>query len=193
MLTFYSDIKRMSVMSLQTGTKLGTVHTPIIDPSTLTIMAFFIDGAKLESNGSVILMSNDIREVGKMGFIIDSIDDLTILEDIIRIQKIADLNFDVIGLSVIDEQKNKLGKVINYTLDPLTFTIHQLQLKPPILKSIQNTGSQISRQQIIEINNSHIVVKSATNKEFAQERITSGQFVNPFRTPQPKSQSNITD
>jgi sporulation protein YlmC with PRC-barrel domain len=193
MLIFYSDIKRMPVMSLQTGTKLGAAHTPIIDPSTLTIVAFFIDGAKLESNGSVILMSNDIREVGKMGFIIDSIDDLTTLEDIIRIQKIADLNFDIVGLSVIDEQKNKLGKVINYTLDPLTFTIHQLQLKPPILKSLQTTGGQISRQQIIEINNSHIIVRSSTNKEFAKERITSGQFVNPFRTPQPKSQSDTTN
>jgi sporulation protein YlmC with PRC-barrel domain len=193
MLVLYGDIKRMPVMSLQTGAKLGMAHTPIIDPSTLIISAFFVDGAKLESGGSVILMSNDIREVGKIGFIIDSVDDLAALEDLIRIQKIADLNFDLIGLNVIDEQKNKLGKVINYTLDPLTFTIHQLQLKPPILKSFKSTGNQISRQQIIEINNSHVIVRSATNKEFAQERVASGQFVNPFRTPQPKSQSDTTD
>jgi uncharacterized protein YrrD len=191
MLILSKSILNVPIMSLQTGTRLGTSGTPIIDPATLTIMAFFVNGAGGTQQEPHVLMANDVREVGQMGMIIDAIDDLSPLSDLVRLQEIIALHFDVMGLTVIDEEKNKLGKVVDYSLDPTTFTIHKLYLKPPLLKSFQTHTSQISRHQIVEVNNNTIIVRSATVKEQAQNRITSGEFINPFRSPQPKSQSDV--
>jgi uncharacterized protein YrrD len=191
MLILSKSILNVPIMSLQTGTRLGTSGMPIINPATLTIMAFFVNDSGITQGEQDVLMTNDVREVGQMGIIIDAIDDLSPLSDLVRLQEIVALGFDVMGLNVIDEEKSKLGRVVDYSFDPTTFTIHKLYLKPPLLKRFQTHTTQISRRQIIEVNNNAIIVRSATMKEQAQDKITSGEFINPFRTPQPKSQSDL--
>lgn len=185
MLILGSRLLHAPVMSLQTGTRLAHTLKPIIDPSNLRILAYEIEGPLLTENPSFI-RTNDIREYGRLGMIINSNDELIGLSDVIQIEKIYKLKFPLIGVQVLDEHKRKLGKVDDYTLNTDDFVIQQLNVRRGFLKGITDTGLLINRSQIIEINNTSIVVKSPSVKgaEPVMQAIR-GEFVNPFRAPKP--------
>lgn len=187
MLILGSRLLHTPIMSLQTGTQLAQTLTPVIDPSNLHILAYEVEGPLLSHTPSFV-RTNDVREYGRLGMIIDSNDELIGLDDVIQIKKIYDLHFSLLGMPVIDEQKRKLGKVDNYTLDTGDFIIQQLNVRRGFIKGLTDTGLLINRSQIIEINNEAIVVKAPTVKS-AQPVMQSirGEFVNPFRAPKPQT------
>lgn len=187
MLILGSRLEHTPIMSLQTGGRLAHTEKPIIDPANLKILAYEVSGPLLAETPAFVRTA-DIREYGRLGMIIDSSDELIGLSDVIHIKKIYDLNFSLIGMRVIDDHKRKLGKVSDYTLDTNSYVIQQLNVNRGLLKSLNDTGLLINRTQILEINNSTIVVKSPTKKsaEPVMQSIRT-EFVNPFRTPQPNT------
>lgn len=176
-------------MSLQTGNRLAQTEKPIIDPATLHIVAYEISGPLLSDKPS-FLRTADIREYGRLGMIINSNDEIVGLDDVLQIEKIYELNFELIGMTVIDEHRRKLGKVDNYTLETGDFIIQQLNVRRGFLQGISDTGLLINRSQILEINNSTIVVKSPTKKSVEPVmQSLRGEFVNPFRAPKPETEA----
>lgn len=187
MLILGSRLLNTPVMSLQTGTRLATTEKPVIDPSNLRVLAYEIQGPLLSEHPSFV-RTNDIREYGRLGMIIDSNDELIGLNDVINIKKVHSLNFNLIGLNVIDEHKRKLGKVGDYTLDTGDFHIQQLNVRRGFLKGLTDTGFLVNRTQIIEINNTTIVIKAPTIKSAEPVmNATRKEFVNPFRQPSPQT------
>lgn len=176
-------------MSLQTGAEIARTSEAIIDPGILDVVAYRLSGARLDHD-NIILLTNDIREVSEIGFIIDTSEELVALEDILKVKKTADLKFQLVGLDVIDDHKHKLGKIYDYTLDPLTFTIHQLHVRRPLLKSLKTSDLIIGRQQIVEVNNKSIIVSSATLDEKPVPAAATGNFINPFRSPAPPNNAS---
>lgn len=188
MLLLGSRLTNSPVMSLQTGTRLATTVTPVIDPANLHIIAYSVEGDLLVEKPSFIRTA-DIREYGNIGMIINSNDELIGLDDVIQVKKVYSLNFQLLGMQVIDEDKHKLGKVSDYTLDTIDFVIQQLTVRRGLLKGITDTGLLIHRSQIVEINNTSIVVKSQTVKSTEPVmQALRGEFVNPFRSAQPHSE-----
>ena len=171
------------VMSLQTGSELGRTVRPIINPRELSIVAFELHGINLDYDPS-LLRINDIREIGPMGMIIDSSDELISVSDVIKIKEIYELNFELVGLKVIDDKKRNIGKVTGFTLDASSFFIQQLQVKRPLLKSFGDTEFLIHRSQVVKITDDYLVVKSPDirHKEAVAEP-TGQMFENPFRKP----------
>ena len=171
------------VMSLQTGSELGRTIKPIINPRELSIVAFELHGINLDYDPS-LLRINDIREIGPMGMIIDSSDELISVSDVIKIKEIYELNFELVGLKVIDDKKRNVGKVTGFTLDASSFFIQQLQVKRPLLKSFGDTEFLIHRSQVFKITDDYLVVKSPDirHKEAVAEP-TGQMFENPFRKP----------
>lgn len=186
MLIFGSRIHGTPVMSLQTGTRLATINEPLIDPSNLKILAYTLEGPLLTHQGAY-LRTDDIRELGNLGMIIDSEDEFVEPDDVIKLKHIRELGFRLIGMPVIDEHKHKLGKVEDYTIDTPSFTIQQLTVKHGFLKSLSDTGTLIHRSQIIEVNDNTIIVKATTKKLFEPViEATRNEYVNPFRSPKPE-------
>ena len=171
------------VMSLQTGSELGRTIKPIINPRELSIVAFELHGINLDYDPS-LLRINDIREIGPMGMIIDSSDELISVSDVIKIKEIYELNFELVGLKVIDDKKRNVGKVTGFTLDASSFFIQQLQVKRPLLKSFGDTEFLIHRSQVVKITDDYLLVKSPDirHKEAVAEP-TGQMFENPFRNP----------
>ena len=171
------------VMSLQTGSELGRTVRPIINPRELSIVAFELHGINLDYDPS-LLRINDIREIGPMGMIIDSSDELISVSDVIKIKEIYELNLELVGLKVIDDKKRNIGKVTGFTLDASSFFIQQLQVKRPLLKSFGDTEFLIHRSQVVKITDDYLVVKSPDirHKEAVAEP-TGQMFENPFRKP----------
>lgn len=188
MLLLGSRLIHTPVMSLQTGTRLAQTTRPIIDPSNLRIIAYEVEGPLLAERPAFI-RTVDVREYGRLGMIINGNDELIGLDDVIQIKKIYDLEFSLIGLHVIDEHKRKLGKVDDYTLDTADFVVQQLNVRRGLLKGITDTGLLVNRSQIIEINNTSVIVKAPSVKsaEPVMQAIR-GEFVNPFRSNKPRTE-----
>lgn len=167
-------------MSLQTGSRLAVTKYPLIDPSNLKIVAYEVEGPLLSERPSFLRIA-DVREFSRIGMIIDSSDEFIGLNDVIAVKKLHDLNFDLIGMQVVDENHRKLGKVENFTVDTNSFIIQQLDIKRSFIKNITDTGLLIHRSQILEINNQHIVVRSAAKKLEPIAETKKVSYINPFR------------
>ncbi len=197
MLMIGSKVIGMPVLSLHLGGKIATVKKAIIDPEDLCVIAYVVEGPIIQNDPEVgnILMAEDVREMNPEGIIIDSSDVFVVREDVIRIDKIMSLNFDVIGLKVLTANKRKLGKVADYTLDSQSLMIYQLIVQRPMgLMSLSDPQLTINRSQIVEIDDYTVTIKHDKEQVKVPERKEEAaiaeeieeqkrEFVNPFRKP----------
>jgi len=193
MLVPINQLIDLPVMSLQTGTELARTVDVVIDPRSMKVTAFYVDGPLLEAHPSV-LHPADIREFSDIGFIVDNSERLMSMEGLVRLQAIIDLGFKLRGMKVIDERKHKLGKVTDYIVEPDGFTIQQLYTQAPFLRNLSTATHVIRRSQIIAVRKDVIVVKSPAITETSEPISQTAQsFTNPFRGSQPESSTRQTD
>jgi len=167
-------------MGLQTGTKLAQTAAPLIDPATLKVIAYTVEGPLLTEHPSLIRVA-DVRELSDIGMIVDSNDEFIGINDVIKIRELYELGFTLVGMNVVDETRRKLGKVTDYSLDAHSFVIQQLNIQRGLIKSLTDTGLLIHRSQIVEINNDHIVVRTTAKRPEPVMQAERRTFVNPFR------------
>ena len=137
------------VMSLQTGQPLARLDSPIINPRNLRIVAFYVSGPKVDFKPAVVF-TDDIREFGEIGAIVDSSDNILSPEGMVRLLEVINYNFLLTGLPVSDDHHQKIGKVDSFTVDPVNFMIRQLYVKPTLLQrvlvaNLVITASKLSR------------------------------------------------
>ena len=189
MLIAGSRLIETPVMGLQTGAELARTSKAIINPNTLEIVAYELSGPLLDIHPSLLRIA-DVREFSDIGIIVDSSDEFVSPDDIIKLGEIYKLNFKLIGMNVIDKKRHKVGKVESYILDTNAFIIQQLDVRRPLLRSLNDASLLIHRAQIVEINDSEIIIDSETEK-IPQPIIHAARtaYVNPFRknqSPQPE-------
>lgn len=171
------------VLSLHLGGPIGAVTSEIIDPNDLKIIALKVNGPQTGNEYGDLLDVRSIREFSNIGMIIDSIDDLVSYGDVIKFDKIIDLNFNLIGLNVKTKKGTKLGKISDYTFDPNSMQIMQFVVKRPIMKSFLDPELIIGRSQIKEVNDYELIVKDEEEKvsKDSGKKDFVPNFVNPFR------------
>jgi uncharacterized protein YrrD len=186
------------VMSLQTGRRLATVGEPIIDPHDLKIVAFFMHGPRLDYNPAV-LFASDIRELGHLGAIVDSAENIMSPDGLVRLEKILGYAFKFPGVKVVDDHKRKLGTVSSFAFDPKSFIIQQIFVQPVLSMRLSIASLTIRRQQIVELDNEKMIVRAPSEKVKSAKtaKIPGGNevpFENPFRKPRvPAPQNKIAD
>ena len=172
------------VLSLHLGGPIGKVVNEIVDPNDLKIVALEIAGPQAgRGEYGSILDVKSIREYSNIGIIIDSIDDLVSPGDVVKFDKIMELNFNLIGLNVKTKKDTKLGKVSDYTFDSDNMMVMQFIVKRPLMKSLLDPELTIGRSQVKEINDYEIIVKDEEDKikKSAKKQDFVPNFVNPFR------------
>lgn len=189
MLITASTLLNTPVMSLQTGSELGRTAREIIDPRDLSIVAYELDGPLLDQDPTLLRLE-DVREIGPLGMIIDSADELIGVADVIELKKVYEYDFQLLDKPVFDEKGHKIGRVNGYTLMSGNFIIQQLNIRRPLLKSFGDTGMLIHRSQVTKVTDQRIIVKSATvsrkEEEIDTPHLTT--YTNPFRkAPKPGS------
>jgi len=189
MLLTGSQLIGTPIMSLQTGAELAKTKEAIINPADLKIVAYEVEGSNLDQEPSLLLVS-DIREFGDIGMIIDSSDEFVGSDDVIKLKPLYALRFSVLNKQVVDEHHKKIGKVDDYTVDIDSFVIQQLNVRRPLLKSLNDTEFLVHRSQIVEINDDEIIIKSGEHKQPAKVVEKSRHYANPFRqTPAPQPET----
>lgn len=183
----------MPVLSLHIGGQTAAVKRVVVDPEDLSIMAFELEGPIIRDPeiGS-FLMAEDIRETSNQGLVVDSADRFVNPEDVIRLNEVLELNFNLEGLKVVTKEgKNikKLGKIIDYTVDSSTLSIFQIIAQRPFMESFVDPQLTINRSQITEVDDFKITIKHDKQKIKVEQPVkeTKGDFVpnytNPFRKP----------
>lgn len=180
MILLGSTLKNIPVMGIQTGGELARMSDPIIDPAKLFITAYKLQGHLLDHDTTLLSVA-DIREISDIGVIVDSSDEFITPDDVIKIRDVYNQHFHLIGMNVTNERRDKLGKVIDFTIDTGGFVIQQLTVKRPLFRSLNDTELLIHRSQIIEINNNAIVVHSEAKAPEPELHEVVGSYVNPFR------------
>lgn len=171
------------VLSLEVGGAIGQISDIVVDPNTLKIIAFRLSGGIIPRTGANYLDTTSIREYSSYGIVIDAIDELISPNDVIKLSDILQLHFNLIGLKVESKHHHKLGKVTDYTVTSDDFTVQQIIVKRPAIKSFVDPELTIHRREIVEITDYKIIVKDEAKvlKERAAHEDFVPNFVNPFR------------
>lgn len=194
MLLLGSRLIHTPVLSLQTGSELARTSRAIIDPRNLTIVAYELEGPLLDQHPALLRIA-DVRELSDIGMIVDSSDEFVEPQDVIKLQQVYDYHFQLQGLHAVDEKKHKLGKVTDYTLEVGSFVVEQLNIKRPLLQSLNDSELLVHRSQIIEITDTEIIIRSTDERPEPVTKAIRSAYTNPFRAgnaPQPEAAKRHT-
>ncbi len=159
MLVERSRLLGFDIYNLQTGEKVGRVGQDIIDPYKLKIAAVTVEKAGISP---AVLLSQDVRECSNQGIVVNDASDIVSPEGMPRLQKVIDYDFKLFKVKVYDDQKNYLGRVVDYTVAPDSFDIMQIIVQPALFSTGHGGRLRIHREQVIEINNNKIIVEAPT-------------------------------
>ncbi len=157
MLQLSSAFDKKNVMSLRTGTAVAQITAPIIDPNNLKIEGFYCQD--IFSKDILVLLYQDIRELLPQGFVIDDHDVLAHPDDLVRLKDLIKLDFQLPGMSVETQDKQKIGKVDDYATEVETMYIQKLYVAQSMFKSLTTGQLSVDRSQIIEITTRRVIIQ----------------------------------
>jgi sporulation protein YlmC with PRC-barrel domain len=144
------------ILSLRTGTPVAQIGPAIINPKNLKIEGFYCRDTL--NNQQLILLTQDIRDLSRQGFIINDHDVLATEDDLIRLQDILNIGFELLKKPVETTEKVRVGKVEDYAVDASTMYIQKLYVAQPVWRSLTNGTLSIDRTQIVEVTSKYIII-----------------------------------
>lgn len=162
MLQLSSIYYNQKILSLRSGGPVGHATCPLIDPDNLKIEGWY--ASAIGSKKPMILPVMEVRDIIPKGIVVNDHTSLTNIEDLIRQKRIIDLSFELIGKTVKNEDKKRIGKVQDYSVDDESMFIKKLYINQNIFKNLTAQQLVIDRSQVIEITDNEIIVKNTKVK-----------------------------
>ena len=145
-----------NVLSLRTGSPIAVISGSIINPDNLKIEGFYCED--VTDNKQLVLLYQDIRDVLPQGVVVDDFDALADPTDLVRLEKVLALSFELIGKPVETISHSKLGKVSDYAFESVTMYIQKIYVSQSILKSLTGGNLSIDRNQVQEITPKKVII-----------------------------------
>ena len=156
MLILSSSLLNKQVLSLRTGSPIATIEGPIINPDNLKIEGFYcIDRFDKKR---LVLLYQDIRDILPDGYVVDDHEVLVEPAELVRLEKVLSINFNIVGKHVVTINKERVGKVSDYAAETETMYIQKIYVAQSVLKSLTGGSLSIDRTQINEITPKHIII-----------------------------------
>lgn len=162
MLKLYESTPGTSILSLRTGSPIATIIFPIINPNNLYIEGWHVEDSR--SRQPLILLSKDIRDVLPQGFAVNDHEVLSSPDELIRLEELIKLRFELLGLKVTSESGNRYGKINDYAFETKNSFIQKLYVVQPLVKNFSGGTLSIDRSQIIEVTNRRVIIEEPTDK-----------------------------
>jgi sporulation protein YlmC with PRC-barrel domain len=157
MLQLSNTLINQQVLSLRTGGQVAGGTEPIMNPNNLKIEGFHC--VDRFSGDQLVLLSQDIRDHIKQGFVVNDHEVLAEPSELIRLQEVLNLQFALIGKPVYTDNKKRLGKVIDYAVDDVSLYVQKLYVGQSLIKSFAGGQLSVDRNQIVEITDRKVVIK----------------------------------
>jgi len=162
MLQLSASLLNKAVLSLRTGTPVASITSPIINPNNLKMEGFYCQDNV--DKKELVLLSQDIRDLLPNGYVVNDHDVLADPEDLVRLRKVMELRFELIGKQVVTVNKEKVGKVSDFAADTDTMFIQKIYVAQSLLKNFTGGSLSIDRSQIQEITPRRIIINELMKK-----------------------------
>jgi len=163
MLQLSGSLINRPILSLRTSSVVGVTTRAIINPKNLKVEGFYcLDG--FDRKKTLILLYQDIRDVITQGIVVNDHDALSEPDELVRLKEVLDLNFELLGKSVVTVSKEKLGKVVDYSTEVTTMYVQKIYVGQSIFKTITGGNLGIDRTQIIEVTDKKITVQDLAQR-----------------------------
>jgi uncharacterized protein YrrD len=163
MLILSEAISGKKVMSLHAGGAIATISEPIIDPVNLKIVAFSVTARGMKYFSA--LHSNDIREWGPLGAIVNSEDALIeVDENMPIIKNLVEEGFKLANINVRTESGKRIGKVRNFIFESDGYFVVKINIESRSLMGLISTPKCIERDSIVNVTKKYIVISDSANK-----------------------------
>lgn len=156
MLKLSPSLLNKSVLSLRSGGPVARVISTIINPANLKVEGFYCEDT-LEKT-QLVLIEQDIREILPQGFAVNDYDVLTEPEELVRLKKVLDADFEIIGKQVVTTSKEKVGKVTDYAIETDTMYIQKIYVSQSLFKSLTGGSLSVDRSQIVDVDDKKITI-----------------------------------
>src|SRR5579884_3813490 len=156
MLLLSTNLLNKSILSLRTGAPIASITGIIINPDNLKIEGFYCQDRY--SKNQLVLLYQDIREILPKGYIVNDHEVLSEPGELIRLKKVMDLGFELIGKQVVTVAKEKVGRVGDYAAETESMFIQKIYVSQSGLKSLTGGSLSIDRNQINEITPKRIII-----------------------------------
>lgn len=158
MLILHTSLLDQPIMSLRTGGEVATTREAIINPNNLKIEGFFCEDRFDKQR--LVLLTQDIRDHIRQGFVVDDHEVLVLPEELVRLQAILKLEFVLIGKPVVGTNKQRIGKITDYAVDDNSLYVQKLYVGQNLLKNFSGGTLSVDRSQIVEITDRKIVIQN---------------------------------
>jgi len=159
MLQLSAALVNRPVLSLRTGGEVATAIGVIINPHNLKVEGWYCED-RFDKNQTLILLSQDVRDIIKQGLVVNDHDVLVEPTELIRLQSILEIQFELLGKPVITVDKQKIGKLTDYAVDMPSLYVQKLYVTQPLIKSFSGGSLSVDRNQIVEITTRKIVINN---------------------------------
>lgn len=174
MLKLNESFKSIAVLSLRVGGPIARTVAPIINPNNLYIEGWHV--IDNQSGNRLVLLSKDIRDIIDKGIVVDDHEVLSASKELIRLNDVLKLRFDLIGLRVTSESKKNYGKVSDFAFETSNFFVQKIYTVQPLIKNFSGGSLSIDRSQILEITTKRVIIEDPTEK--SRNRVTAPSPIN---------------
>lgn len=166
MLQLSETLLGREVLSLRTGSSIARITSVIINPDNLKIEGFYCSS---DTAGSAnVLLYQDIRDILPQGFVVNDSDALSEPSELIRLQKILELQFQLIGKPVETLSHEKVGKVTDFAVETTTMYIQKIYVSQSLFKSLTGGSLSIDRNQVQEITPKRVIISDLLQPTLSQ-------------------------
>ncbi len=151
-----SNFIGLPIVSVQSSEPLGMLSDLVIKSEDLKIVLIIVTTSAKEKK---YLLPRDIRFFNNQKVLVDSIQNISDFDDLVRYQNDIIHNYTLIGKRVVSASVKRIGKVTNFSFDPAHFYVTKLNVTPGLFKNFLVTNLLIDRSSIVETKKNMIVVK----------------------------------
>lgn len=169
MLKLFESTPGTPLLSLRTGGLIATIVSPIINPNNLYIEGWYAEDNRTRQH--LILLSKDIRDILPQGFVVNDHEVLSAPEELVRLEELIKLRFELLGLKVTSESGTRYGKINDYAFETKNLYIQKLYVAQSLVKNFSGGTLSVDRSQIIEVTNRRVIIEEPTDK--ARASVTS--------------------
>lgn len=162
MLQLSGGLLNAAVLSLRTGEQIARVTRALINPDNLKVEGLYC--LDRYDKKQLILLNQDIRDILPKGIVVNDHDVLTEADELVRLKKVININYNPIGKQVVTVDRHKVGKVSDFAVETTSMYIQKLYVSQSLMRSLTGGSLSIDRSLVQEITPKRIIITELNNK-----------------------------
>lgn len=164
-----TEILEAEVFSVHAAQKIGIVNGILVRNKDLKIELLKVKTE--DSDAPHYLMTNDIRAYDQKKIIVNSMQELSQADELIRHQEFIKSANQLFGLKVVTQSGKKIGKVKDFTIDTAHYFVVKIHITAGLWQRVIHERLIIDRSDIVDVKSNKLIVRDSTIKAKAATKV----------------------